>query len=157
GHGPSSQAAPLPRRVAPSTATRETPGGAPLSPYRVIDLTDEIGWWCGRILADLGADVIKVEPPGGDPGRRKGSFYGAEPDPAKNLSWFAGNASKRGITLDVGAHKGRDLLRRLAQRADFLLESFPPGYLDARDLGYPMLRALNPRLVFTSITTFGQS
>ena len=156
GHGPS-QATPLPGRVAPGDGTRETAGVAPLAPYRVIDLTDEIGWWCGRILADLGADVVKVEPPDGDPGRRKGSFYRDEADPAKNLSWFAGNANKRGITLDVETGKGRDLLRRLAQRADFLLESFPPGYLDARELGYPMLRELNPRLVFTSITPFGQS
>jgi crotonobetainyl-CoA:carnitine CoA-transferase CaiB-like acyl-CoA transferase len=152
-HGSSSQPAPLPGRVASAGGT----GEAPLAPYRVIDLTGEIGWWCGRILADLGADVVKVEPPGGDPGRRKGSFYGGDPDPAKSLSWFTGNANKRGITLDLEAGTGRELLRRLAQRAEFLLESFPPGYLDARELGYGRLRELNPRLVFTSITAFGQS
>ncbi len=157
GHGPSSLPTPLPGRIAPGDGTREKADGAPLAPYRVIDLTDEIGWWCGRILADLGADVVKVEPPDGDWGRREGSFYRDDPDPAKNLSWFAGNANKRGITLDVETGKGRDLLRRLAQRADFLLESFPPSYLDTRDLGFPNLRELNPRLVFTSITPFGQS
>jgi crotonobetainyl-CoA:carnitine CoA-transferase CaiB-like acyl-CoA transferase len=131
--------------------------GRPLAPYRVLDLTDETGWLCGRILADLGADGVKVEPPGGDPGRHVGRFYGDDPNPAKNLTWFAYNANKRSITLGIENRKGQELLRRLAQRADFLLESFPPGHLDARDLGYPALREINPRLVLTSITPFGQS
>ncbi len=132
------------------------PGG-PLAPYRVLDLTETSGWSCGRILGDLGADVVKVEPPGGDPGRRVGVFYRDDPDPAKNLFWFAYNANKRSITLALDSGKGRELLRRLAERADFLIESFPPGYLDARNLGYRALRAANPRLVFTSITPFGQT
>ena len=136
---------------------REVRAGGPLAPYRVLDLTDNAGWLCGRILGDLGADIVKVEPPGGDPGRRVGVFYRDDPDPAKNLFWLAYNAGKRGITLDLDNGKGRSLLRRLAQRADFLVESFPPGYLDARDLGYRTLREMNPRLVLTSITPFGQS
>jgi len=131
-------------------------GGA-LAPYRVLDLTGKTGWLCGRILGDLGADVVKIEPPGGDPGRRTGPFYGDDPDPSKNLSWFAFNANKRGITLAIETNEGQELLRRLARRADFLIESFPPGFLDARDLGYSSLRAINPRLVFTSITPFGQT
>ncbi len=131
-------------------------GGA-LAPYRVLDLTGKTGWLCGRILGDLGADVVKIEPPGGDPGRRMGPFYGDDPDPSKNLSWFAYNANKRGIALAIETNEGQELLRRLARRADFLIESFPPGYLDARDLGYSSLRAINPRLVFTSITPFGQT
>ncbi len=131
--------------------------GGLLAPSRVLDLTDDSGWLCGRILGDLGADVVKIEPPGGDRGRRVGVFYHDDPNPAKNLSWFAYNANKRGITLALDTGKGQELLRRLAQRADFLIESFPPGYLDARDLGYRALREANARLVFTSITPFGQT
>ncbi len=127
-----------------------------LAPYRVLDLTDEKGWLCGRLLADLGADVVKVEPPGGDPGRR-GPYYRDEPDPEHSLPWFAYNANKRGITLCLDHPAGQDLLRQLAARADFLLESFPPGYLDARGVGYPALRERNPRLIMVSITPFGQT
>lgn len=156
GTPPPRLGSPPPTRAA-GGGTPETAGGAPLAPYRVLDLTDETGWWCGRILADLGADVVKVEPPGGDPARRRdeGSPDGTwRPD---SPDWLAGNASKRGITLALETGKGRDLLRRLAQRAAFLLESFPPGYLDARDVGYPALRQINSRLVLTSITPFGQT
>ncbi len=136
---------------------REAPPGRLLAPYRALDLTDGSGWLCGRILGDLGADVIKIEPPGGDPGRRRGPFYHDEPDPSKSLPWFAYNANKRGITLAVETEDGQALLRRLAERADFLIESFPPGYLDARGLGYPALRSANAWLVMTSITPFGQA
>lgn len=131
--------------------------GPVLSPYRVLDLTGEDGWLCGKILGDLGADVVKVEPPGGDSARYKGPFYHDEDDPEKSLSWFAYNANKRGITLDLDARAGQDLLRRLASEADFVVESFSPGDLDARGIGYSVLCALNPRLVFTSITPFGQT
>ena len=134
-----------------------SPAGGLLAPYRVLDLTDKSGWLCGRILGDLGADVLKIEPPGGDPGRRVGVFYRDDPRPEKNLSWLAYNANKRGVTLNLDTAQGQDLMRRLAERADFLIESFPPGYLDARDLGYATLRAVNARLVFTSITPFGQT
>ncbi|HKV45721.1 MAG TPA: CoA transferase [bacterium] len=128
-----------------------------LAPYRVLDLTDRSGWLCGRILGDLGADVVKIEPPRGDPGRQLGPFFRDDPDPEQNLAWFAYNANKRGITLALETGRGQDLLRGLAQRADFLVESFPPGHLDARGLGYRALHETNPRLVFTSITPFGQS
>lgn len=119
-----------------------------LAPYRIVDLTDRTGWLCGRILGDLGADVVKVDPPGGDPGRRLGS---------SNFAWFAYNANKRGVTLSLETAGGRELLRRLAQRADFLIESYPPGFLEAHGLGYRALRELNPCLVATSITPFGQT
>ena len=129
----------------------------PLAPYRVLDLTDQHGWLCGRILGDLGCDVVKIEPPGGDAGRRLGPFYRDAPDPEGSLAWWAYNANKRGITLDVGAVPGREILRRLAERADFLLETCPPGYLDAHGIGYSGLRELNPRIVVTSITPFGET
>ncbi len=139
------------------TEGRESRADGLLTPYRVLDLTDKNGWLCGRILGDLGADVVKIERPAGDPGRRVGVFYQDDPNPEKNLFWFAYNANKRGITLALDTGKGQELLRRLAQRADFLIESFPPGYLDARDLGYGALREINQRLIFTSITPFGQT
>jgi crotonobetainyl-CoA:carnitine CoA-transferase CaiB-like acyl-CoA transferase len=141
----------------PDREGHESTAGGSLGPYRVLDLTDKNGWLCGRILGDLGADVVKVEPPGGDPGRRAGVFYENDPHPEKNLFWLAYNANKRGITLAFDTAAGKDLLVRLARRADFLIESFPPGYLDARDLGYQALREANARLVVTSITPFGQT
>lgn len=128
-----------------------------LAPYRVLDLTDETAWLCGRIFGDLGADVIKVEPPDGDPGRRKGPFYHDETDPEKSLTWFAYNANKRGVTLNLESAHGRDVFQRLARKSDFVIESFAPGYLDARGIGYRDLRAINPRLIVTSITPFGQT
>jgi crotonobetainyl-CoA:carnitine CoA-transferase CaiB-like acyl-CoA transferase len=128
-----------------------------LAPYRVLDLTDETGWLCGRILGDLGADVIKIEPPGGDPGRRKGPFYRDDPDPEKNLTWFAYNANKRGITLDLDSEPGRDAFKRLARKSDFVIESFAPGFLDQHGIGYRDLCAINPRVIVTSITPFGQT
>ncbi|HTD45634.1 MAG TPA: CoA transferase [bacterium] len=132
-------------------------GARLLAPYRVLDLTDGTGWLCGRILGDLGADVIKIEPAGGDPGRQTGPFRGGGPGPAESLAWMAYNANKRGITLNLESPAGQDLLRRLVHRADFLIESFPPGYLDGRGAGYRALREISPRLVFTSITPFGQT
>lgn len=128
-----------------------------LDEYRGLDLTDERGMLCGRMLAGLGAQVTKVEPPGGDQARSIGPFYEDIPHPERSLFWFAWNADKRGITLDIETRDGRDLLRRLAGNADFLLESFDPGYLDDLGLGYSDLRRVNPQLVMTSITAFGQT
>jgi benzylsuccinate CoA-transferase BbsE subunit len=128
-----------------------------LHPYRVLDCTRSIGWTCGKLLADLGADVIKIEPPGGDPDRRFGPFYHDLPHPERSLAWFAANTNKRGITLAVETADGQALLRALVRQADFLLESFPPGYLDQYGLGFRELSRLNPRLIWTAITPFGQS
>lgn len=128
-----------------------------LSPYRVLDLAGEQGQYCGKLLGDLGADVIKVEPPGGDPARRLGPFYHDDPNPEKSLYWFANNTSKRGITLDIGKAGGRDIFRRLAGTADFVIESFTPGYLDGLGLGYADLEKINPGIIFVSITGFGQT
>ncbi len=128
-----------------------------LSPYRVLDLTDESGWLCGKILGDLGADVIKVEPCGGDAGRNRPPFFHDERDAEKSLPWLAYNASKRGITLDLDSTEGRALFKRLAAKADFIIESSPVDYLAAREIGYAALSALNPRVVMTSITPFGQT
>ncbi len=129
----------------------------PLSPYRVLDLTNEKGFMCAKILGDLGADVIKVEPPGGDPSRKTPPYYHDDPNPEKSLYWWAYNSNKRGVTLNIESADGRELFKRLVAAADFLIESFHPGYLDGLGLGYPALSAIRPNLVMTSITPFGQN
>jgi crotonobetainyl-CoA:carnitine CoA-transferase CaiB-like acyl-CoA transferase len=128
-----------------------------LSPFRVLDLTDELGFLCGKILGDLGADVIKIEPPGGDPGRRLGPFYGNQTDPEKSLFWFGFNNNKRGITLNLQSPRGRELFSNLAAKAGFVIETFKAGYLEGLNIGYGALSRINPHLVQVSITPFGQS
>ena len=128
-----------------------------LSPYRVLDLTDEKGLLCGKVLGDLGADVIKIERLGGDPARNVGPFYHDIPDPEKSLSWFAYNSNKRGITLDIETADGQELFKRLVKGADFVIESFSPGYMDKLGLGYSALEGLNPGVIMVSITPFGQT
>ena len=128
-----------------------------LSGHRVLDLTDEKGLLCGRILGDFGADVIKIERPGGDPARNIGPFYKDIPHPEKSLFWFFTNASKRSITLNLETADGRDIFQRLVKAAHFVIESFPPDYMASLGLGYDELEKINPRLVVTSITPFGQT
>ena len=128
-----------------------------LSPYRVLDLTDERGLLCGRILADLGADVLQVEPPAGNSARRVGPFYRDEPDPERSLYWWSYAAGKRSITLDPAVPDGKALLERLVRSAHFLIESGGPGELAALGLDYEELAALNPGLIVVSITPFGQT
>ena len=128
-----------------------------LSAYRTLDLTDEKGLFCGKILADLGADVVKIEPPGGDPTRNIGPFHHDIPNPEASLFWSAYNTNKRGITLNLETRDGQQIFKRLAINADFIIESFPPGYMDKLGLGYPVLSEINPRIVMTSITPFGQA
>ncbi|MBI4294719.1 MAG: CoA transferase [Chloroflexi bacterium] len=127
-----------------------------LAPYRVLDLTDKKGFLCGRILGDLGADVIKVEPPEGDPTRNTAPFYHDIPDPEKSLYWFAYNANKRGITLDITTQDGKELFKKLVKTCHFVIESYPPGYMDSLGLGYQDLARTNPGIVMVSITPFGQ-
>ena len=128
-----------------------------LSPYRVLDLTDEKGVVCGRILGDFGADVIKVERPGGDPCRNIGPFYHGVPDLEKSLFWFAYNANKRGITLNLECADGKKIFQELIKSTAVVVESFPPGYMDSLGLGYLELSQVNPSLIMTSITPFGQT
>lgn len=110
-----------------------------LSGYRVLDLTDELGMFCSRLLADMGAEVTRIESPKGSP---RGLFYL--------------NLGKRLITLDIERKAGQASFKRLVKTADVLVESFIPGCLAALGLGYPQLSRLNPRLVMASITAFGQ-
>ena len=126
-------------------------------PYRVLDLCDGKGMFCGRILGDLGCDVIKVEKPGGDPSLNLGPFDHDSLDPEKSLFWLAYNANKRSITLAIENAEGKKIFKRLVQKADVVLESFPPGTMAGLGLGYEELSKVNPSLVMTSITPFGQS
>ncbi|MBN1188939.1 MAG: CoA transferase [Dehalococcoidales bacterium] len=127
-----------------------------LSGFRALDLTDEKGFACGKILAMLGVDVIKVEKPGGDAARLIPPFMQNVPDPEQSLYWMSYHTDKRGITLNLGSSQGKDLFKKLVEKADFVLESFPPGYMDMLGLGYEALSQINKRIVMTSITPFGQ-
>jgi len=128
-----------------------------LASYRCLDLCDEKGLFAGRLLGDMGADVIKIERPGGDSMRKRGPFFHKEMHPGKSLYWLAYNVNKRGVTLDIETPEGRTLFRRLVSTSDVVIESFPPGYLDSLGLGYGDLRQWNPRILLTSITPFGQT
>ena len=126
-----------------------------LNHCRALDLTDDKGFLCGKILADLGVDVIKIERPGGDPSRRTGEFWHDIPEPEKNLYWFAYNSNKKGITLDIESAEGREIFKKLVKTADFVIESFPPDYMDKLELGYVNLSEINKGIIMASITPFG--
>jgi crotonobetainyl-CoA:carnitine CoA-transferase CaiB-like acyl-CoA transferase len=128
-----------------------------LSPYRVLDLTDERGYFSAKLLGDLGADVIKIEKPEGDPGRRFGPFYHDIPDPEKSLFWLGLNTNKRGITLNLESSGGRAIFKKLCKTADIVIESFDPGHMEKLGLGYQELDKINPGLIMASISGFGQS
>ena len=95
-----------------------------LGAYRVLDLTDEKGFLCGKILSDLGAQVIKVERPGGDPSRNIGPFYRDLPDSQLSLYWFSYNTNKYGITLNLECAEGKEISLKLVEKTDVLVESF---------------------------------
>ncbi len=126
-----------------------------LEGLRVLDLCDESGWLAGKILGDMGADVIKLEPPGGDLAGRRGPYLGGIADPERSLVWLALNTSKRGIQLDLA--RERETFARLVAQSDVLLDSYPPGHLASLGLDYTVLCRLNPRLVHCAITPFGQT
>jgi crotonobetainyl-CoA:carnitine CoA-transferase CaiB-like acyl-CoA transferase len=129
----------------------------PLAGLRVLELADEKGQFCGKLLGDLGADVIKVEPLGGETSRRVGPFLDDIPHPDRSLSFWNYNTSKRGITLKLESADGQRIFSQLASTADVILETFRPGYLEACGLGYTALRDANPGLVMCSLTPFGQT
>jgi len=136
---------------------RSAHGPGALSGYRVLDLCAAPGVLCTKILADLGADVIKVEPPAGNATRYRGPFYQEQADPEKSLFFWYFHTNMRSVTLDLETPTGQALLHRLLATADALVETFAPGYLDGLGLSYRHLRALYPRLVMTSITGFGST
>ena len=128
---------------------------------RVIDLTANIaGAYCTRVLGGAGADVVKVEPPAGDPARRVGPFADDVPGSDRSLFFWYYNTNKRGVTLDVAHPDGPSLLRRLLAGVDIVVDSHPPGYLEERGLAYDDLLAdgtLAPSVIYTAITPFGRT
>ena len=131
---------------------------ATLDDLKVLDLSQGLaGPMCAKILADFGADVIKVEPPGGDVARTMAPHFGNEPHPEKSLIFLLANLNKRGVRLNLDDPNGRDLLRQMARTSDIIVESFEPGYLASLDLDYAALSRDNPGLIVISITPFGQT
>lgn len=130
-----------------------------LSDVRVLDLTWHIaGPWCTKLLADYGADVIKVERPGtGDPSRGMGPFLKDDPHPEKSGLFLYLNTNKRGVTLNFKTEAGKKILKEMIRDADILVESFSPGVMVRFGLDYQALERINPKLVMTSISNFGQT
>ncbi len=126
-----------------------------LDGVRVLDLTSEMGHYAGKLLADLGADVIKVEPPGGDAARGLPPFHADHPGRETSLRFWYFNANKRSVTLDLSQYDGRYLFGRLAQTADIVIESFQPGELEELGVDINAIRERQPALVWASITGFG--
>jgi CoA:oxalate CoA-transferase len=127
-----------------------------LSGYRVLDLSSSMGAFCGKLLRDLGMDVIKVEPREGDATRREAPFAKGDTDREGSLRFAYLNAGKRSITLDSAAERGRKLLLDLVARSDIVLEDFTPGYLSTRNLGYEVLLERQNKLILVSLSGFGQ-
>lgn len=131
--------------------------GLVLDDITVLDVSEGVpGAYCTKLLAGLGARVIKVEPPGGEAGRRMGPFAGDDPHPEKGGPFLYLNTAKQSVTLSLATAGGRALLAEIAARADVLVESFPPGTLAGWGLGFDALASRNPGLIMASITPFGQ-
>jgi crotonobetainyl-CoA:carnitine CoA-transferase CaiB-like acyl-CoA transferase len=130
-----------------------------LDDLKVVEYAQMVsGPMCGKMFADMGAEVIKIEPPGiGDEARRHPPFVGDAPHPEKSGLFLYLNTSKKSLTLDPSKPSGAALFKRLIADADVLIENHPPGYIESIGLGYETLRAINPRLILVSITSFGQS
>ncbi len=129
---------------------------APLDRLRVLDLSGYFGALSTRLLAGVGADVIRIEPPGGHQSRRTAPFYHGVPHPERSLYWFQHNAGKRSITLNPATADGRALFLRLAETAAIVVESQEVGALDRAGAGFAALAARNPALVMVSISLYGQ-
>src|SRR5262249_45316587 len=121
--------------------------GGNLNGYRILDVTTEPGFLAGKLLGDLGADVIKIEPLAGDPARRRAPFVGGVEDRERSVVWLALNTSKRGVTLNLDHARGRDIFLSLCREADAVIESAVPRgpeSLEGRGLGYDALHNANP-------------
>ena len=127
-----------------------------LSPYTVLDLTDEKGELTSMVLGDLGANVIKVEPPAGSPSRVMGPLLENAPESERSLQYYAFNRNKRSVTLNLETEVGRKALFSLAEKADFFIESARPGEMARKGLGFEAMLQANPRIVYVAISPFGQ-
>ncbi|MCH2170210.1 CoA transferase [Myxococcota bacterium] len=126
-----------------------------LAPYRVLDLTDHRGEIAGMVLGDLGADVVRVEPPSGSEARRQGPRCPATPGPEGSLQFAAYNRNKRSVVLDLDETADRERFLALAAGADFVLESWPPGDLARVGIDFSTLKKANPHVIHVRITPFG--
>lgn len=132
--------------------------GATLNGIRVVEYTAMVaGPYCSKLLADLGADVIKVEPPAGDPARDFGPFPDDKRHREKSALFLYNNTSKRGVTLNLKTAEGKELFTRLIQWADVLIDNYPPGQLASIGFNDKVIQKLNPRLIYTSITPYGRT
>jgi len=129
--------------------------GGLLEGIRVLDLADEKASFCSKLLADMGAYVIKVEKPDGDPSRKLGPFYKNLSHPERSLSFFYNNTNKYGITLDLENSEGREIFTKLVKVTDIMVETFPPGYLECLGLGFEILSEINRSLILVSVSGFG--
>ncbi|PLW69189.1 CaiB/BaiF CoA transferase family protein [Pseudohalioglobus lutimaris] len=133
------------------------PDATALSRIRVLELCDDKGDYCGKLFADMGAEVVKIEPPGGDHGRMLPPRWSGGTAASAGLGYLYRNTSKKSITLDIGCADAQGIIRELARGCDLIIESLAPGKLAACGLSVETLLADNPALVITSITGFGQS
>ena len=128
-----------------------------LNGLRVLDLADEKASFCSKLLGDMGARVIKIERPGGDPPRHMSPFLKYSSKSKSSLSFFYNNTNKLGVTLDIEQKEGRSLFLRLVKETDVIVETFPPGYLKRITLDFKVLAKTNPKLILASVTGFGQN
>lgn len=126
-----------------------------LDGVKVLDLTEDRGLYAGKLLADLGADVIRIEKPEGGKSRHTAPFKDDVPGIENSLYNVNFNTNKRGVTLNIDAEGGQAILKRLAKQADVLIEDFAPGVMAGLHLDYPVLQEVNPRLIMGSLTGFG--
>lgn len=126
-----------------------------LAGLRVLDLTNPSGAYATKLFADLGADVLRIEPLDGDPARRAGPFYQNRPGVGRSLSFAYANTSKRSLALDLQTVAGRAVFARLARQADMVVETDPPGHLDQLGIGYRAVATSNPAIIWVSVTPFG--
>ncbi len=136
--------------------TCKSDNDSPLSGIRVLDLADEKASFCSKLLADMGACVIKIEKPGGDASRGIGPFWRDSTHRERSLSFSYNNTNKRCITLNLEHREGRRIFLRLIKGIDVVVETFPPGYLQRISLDFKVLSRINARLILVSVTGFGQ-
>ncbi len=127
-----------------------------LGHLRVLEVVDDMGELCGKMLADMGADVVRIEPPEGAATRRVGPFLDDQPHPERSIHFWHYNTNKRSVTLALDRPEGQKLFARMVETADILVESMPPGYMDDRGLSFDRLKAVNLGLVYVSISPFGR-
>jgi benzylsuccinate CoA-transferase BbsE subunit len=135
----------------------DSESAGPLREIQVLDLADEKASFCSKLLADLGARVIKIEKPGGDASRNTGPFWKDSPHPDRSLSFWFNNTNKLGITLNIEKSAGRKIFLRLLKKTDILVETSPPGHLAGVGLGFEVLSGTNPGIILVSVTGFGQT